>query len=43
MLNEGVHISGVNVAIFARRTVSGNVYMQQIGRVLSASKRKYIL
>lgn len=40
MLNEGVHISGVNVAIFARRTVSGNVYMQQIGRVLSASKKK---
>ena len=40
MLNEGVHIAGVHVAIFARRTVSGNVYMQQIGRILSASNKK---
>ncbi|MCM1441434.1 MAG: DEAD/DEAH box helicase family protein, partial [Roseburia sp.] len=32
MLNEGVHLNGVTGVIFARRTVSGNVFIQQMGR-----------
>lgn len=37
MLNEGVHLHNVTGIIFARKTVSGNVFLQQLGRALSAS------
>lgn len=40
MVNEGMHLKGVSVAVFARKTVSGNVFIQQIGRILSASNKK---
>ena len=36
LLNEGVHIPGIDTAVMFRRTESPNVYLQQIGRVLSA-------
>lgn len=36
MLNEGVHIPGVNTIIMLRKTVSPNVFMQQLGRGLAA-------
>lgn len=39
MLNEGVHLDGVTGIIFARKTVSGNVFLQQLGRALSASNK----
>lgn len=38
MLNEGVHVDGVNGVILFRPTVSPIIYKQQIGRALSASK-----
>ena len=38
MLNEGVHVEGVNGVILLRPTVSPIIYKQQIGRALSASK-----
>lgn len=38
MLNEGVHVVGVNVLLFTRRTESGNVFIQQLGRGLRVSK-----
>ncbi|CAH7342951.1 hypothetical protein VCHA53O466_40041 [Vibrio chagasii] len=37
MLNEGLHISGVDRVILLRNTSSLNVYLQQIGRCLSAN------
>ena len=40
MLNEGVHVEDVEGVILLRPTVSPIVYKQQIGRALSASKRK---
>ncbi len=40
MLNEGIHVEGVNGVILLRPTVSPVVYKQQIGRALSASGRK---
>ncbi|MEZ8990068.1 DEAD/DEAH box helicase family protein [Vibrio breoganii] len=39
MLNEGVHISGVSSVILLRRTRSANLYLQQIGRCLSAGAK----
>lgn len=39
MLNEGIHLDGVTGIIFARKTVSGNVFLQQLGRALSASNK----
>lgn len=38
MLNEGVHLSGVRGVIFARKTVSGNIFAQQKGRGSSTKK-----
>jgi len=38
MLNEGVHVENVSGVILLRPTVSPIIYMQQIGRALSASK-----
>lgn len=37
MLNEGVHVKGIDGAILMRGTNSLIMYLQQIGRVLSAS------
>lgn len=39
MANEGIHIKGVTLLVFARKTVSGNVFIQQLGRALSASNK----
>ncbi|MCD8337645.1 MAG: Helicase associated domain protein, partial [Lachnospiraceae bacterium] len=39
-LNEGVHIEGISGVILLRPTVSPIIYKQQIGRALSASKKK---
>jgi len=39
MLNEGLHIDEVDVAILLRPTSSGNVFYQQIGRVLDVDKK----
>lgn len=40
MLNEGVHVEGIDGVILLRPTVSPIIYKQQIGRALSAGKRK---
>ncbi|MCI9229133.1 MAG: DEAD/DEAH box helicase family protein [Dorea sp.] len=40
MLNEGVHVEDVEGVILLRPTVSPIIYKQQIGRALSASKKK---
>mgnify|MGYP001861106480 CR=1 FL=1 len=40
MLNEGVHMEGVSGVILLRPTVSPIIYKQQIGRALSAGKKK---
>ncbi len=40
MLNEGVHVADVDGVILLRPTVSPIIYKQQIGRALSASKKK---
>ena len=40
MLNEGVHVEGLDGVILCRTTVSPIVYKQQIGRALSASGQK---
>ena len=40
MLNEGVHVEGVSGVILLRPTVSPIIYKQQIGRALSAGKKK---
>lgn len=37
ILNEGVHIDGVNTIIMLRKTMSPSVYKQQIGRALSSA------
>lgn len=36
MLNEGLHIEGVNIIIMLRKTCSPTIYVQQIGRGLAA-------
>ncbi|WP_455720756.1 Helicase associated domain protein [Agathobacter sp.] len=40
MLNEGVHVDDIDGVILLRPTVSPIIYMQQIGRCLSAGTRK---
>lgn len=40
MLNEGVHVKDVDGVILLRPTVSPIIYKQQIGRALSAGKKK---
>ena len=40
MLNEGIHVDDIDGVILLRPTVSPILYLQQIGRSLSASKRK---
>jgi len=39
-LNEGVHVEDISGVILLRPTVSPIIYKQQIGRALSASKKK---
>ena len=39
LLNEGVHIPGVDTVIMFRRTQSPNVYLQQLGRALSSDMK----
>lgn len=39
MLNEGVHVEGIDGVILLRPTVSPILYLQQIGRGLSAGKK----
>ena len=41
MLNEGVHVDDVSGVIMLRPTVSPIIYKQQIGRALSANKKKH--
>ncbi len=40
MLNEGIHVADIDGVILLRPTVSPIIYKQQIGRALSASKKK---
>ena len=40
MLNEGIHIDDISGVILLRPTVSPIIYKQQIGRALSANKKK---
>ena len=40
MLNEGIHIDNVSGVILLRPTISPIVYKQQIGRALSAAKKR---
>ena len=40
MLNEGVHVEDVDGVILLRPTVSPIIYLQQIGRALSAGSKK---
>lgn len=40
MLNEGVHVDGVDGVIMLRATQSANVFYQQLGRALSCSTGK---
>ncbi len=39
MLNEGIHVDGINGVILFRPTISPIIYKQQIGRALSADKK----
>lgn len=39
-LNEGIHVDNISGVILLRPTVSPIIYKQQIGRALSASKKK---
>ncbi len=40
MLNEGIHVENISGVILLRPTVSPIIYKQQIGRALSAGKKK---
>ena len=40
MLNEGVHVEDIDGVVLLRPTVSPIIYKQQIGRALSANKKK---
>ena len=43
MLNEGIHIDGVNIVIMLRKTSSPNLYKQQIGRVMKYGNKDVII
>lgn len=43
MLNEGVHIKGIDGVIMLRATRSANVFYQQLGRALSCSKSRPVI
>ena len=40
MLNEGIHVDGVDGVILLRPTVSPTIYKQQIGRALASGGKK---
>ena len=40
MLNEGIHVEGVDGVILLRPTVSPTIYKQQVGRALAAGGKK---
>lgn len=40
ILNEGIHVNGVDGVIMLRKTTSPRIYFQQMGRALSYSNRK---
>ena len=40
MLNEGIHVPRVNAVIMLRRTISGNVFLQQFGRCMTSNKEE---
>ena len=40
MLNEGIHIEGIDGVILLRPTISPTIYKQQIGRALAAGGKK---
>ncbi len=40
MLNEGIHIDGIDGVILLRPTVSPTIYKQQIGRALASGRKK---
>ena len=40
LLNEGVHVKGIDAIIMLRSTISPIIYFQQLGRLLSCSKDK---
>ena len=42
MLNEGVHVEGIDGVILLRPTISPILYLQQIGRALSTGKGKNV-
>lgn len=43
MLNEGLHINGINTIIMLRRTESPMIFMQQVGRGLASNAGKLIV
>jgi superfamily II DNA or RNA helicase len=43
MLNEGIHVSGVDAIVFLRATWSRNIWFQQMGRVMDAGKKKAVI
>ena len=43
MLNEGIHIKGIDGIVMLRSTTSANVFYQQLGRALSCSKSKPVI
>ena len=43
ILNEGVHLPGVDCVIFLRKTKSGIIYNQQLGRVISTNNKTPIV
>lgn len=40
MLNEGIHVPRVDALLMLRRTVSMNIYLQQMGRCMAAGQDK---
>lgn len=43
MLNEGLHINGINTVVMLRHTSSPMIYMQQIGRGLAANNNALLI
>lgn len=35
MFNEGLHLDGVDVIVMLRKTISANLFMQQLGRIMT--------
>lgn len=43
ILNEGLHVAGVNTLVMFRRTRSPGIYIQQIGRGLASSAKQDVI